>query len=75
MEWKVQKKKNLFICHIHNYTQYNAQWNSLSAFNPYYSQLTVLGAVGCHGAAPGEQSGVKGLAQGPNSGRAVGIQR
>ncbi len=23
-----------FICHIHNYTEYNQQWNVLSAFNP-----------------------------------------
>ncbi len=24
-----------FICHIHNYTEYNQQWNVFSAFNPY----------------------------------------
>ncbi len=23
-----------FICHIHNYTEYNQQWNLFSAFNP-----------------------------------------
>ncbi len=23
-----------FICHIHNYTDYNQQWNVFSAFNP-----------------------------------------
>ncbi len=23
-----------FICHIHNYTEYNQQWNVCSAFNP-----------------------------------------
>ncbi len=23
-----------FICHIHNYTEYNEQWNVFSAFNP-----------------------------------------
>ncbi len=23
-----------FICHIHNYTEYNQQWNVFSAFNP-----------------------------------------
>ncbi len=33
------KRKNnleeeLFICHIHNYTEYNQQWNVFSAFNP-----------------------------------------
>ncbi len=24
----------MFICHIHNYTEYNQQWNVFSAFNP-----------------------------------------
>ncbi len=24
-----------FICHIHNYTEYNQQWNVFSAFNPF----------------------------------------
>ncbi len=37
-----------FICHIHNYTEYNQQWNEpavFSAFNP--SKFThTLGAVG-----------------------------
>ncbi len=23
-----------FICHIHNYTEYNQQWNVFSAFKP-----------------------------------------
>ncbi len=23
-----------FICHIHNYTEYNEEWNVFSAFNP-----------------------------------------
>ncbi len=23
-----------FICHIHNYTEYNEDWNVFSAFNP-----------------------------------------
>ncbi len=23
-----------FICHIHNYTEYNEEWNLFSAFNP-----------------------------------------
>ncbi len=36
-----------FICHIHNYTEYNEEWNVFSAFNP--SKCT-------HCAAPGEQS-------------------
>ncbi len=36
---KKHTKKNIlaqmsFICHIHNYTEYNQQWNVFSAFNP-----------------------------------------
>ncbi len=23
-----------FICHLHNYTEYNEEWNVFSAFNP-----------------------------------------
>ncbi len=30
----IKKKKYCFICHIHNYTEYNQQWNVFSAFNP-----------------------------------------
>ncbi len=41
------------ICHIHNYTEYNEQWNVFSAFNP--SKLEQW-AADC--AAPGEQFGV-----------------
>ncbi len=26
-----------FICHIHNYTEYNEEWNVFSAFNPTWS--------------------------------------
>ncbi len=29
-----------FICHIHNYTEYNKQWNVFSAFNPSKCTLT-----------------------------------
>ncbi len=29
-----KNKKNFFICYIHNYTEYNLQWNLCSAFNP-----------------------------------------
>ncbi len=32
-----------FICHIHNYTEYNEEWNVFSAFN---IQVYTLGAVG-----------------------------
>ncbi len=36
-----------FICHIHNYTEYNQQWNVFSAFNP--SKYThTPGAVDTH---------------------------
>ncbi len=35
-----------FICHMHNYTEYNEEWNVFSAFNRW--------AADC--AAPGEQS-------------------
>ncbi len=42
-----------FICHIHNYTEYNEQWDVFSAFNP--SKLEQW-AADC--AAPREQFGV-----------------
>ncbi len=51
-----------FICHIHNYTEYNQQWNVFSAFNP--SKCTHLEQWSANTAAPGEQSGVRCLAQG-----------
>ncbi len=41
-----------FICHIHNYTEYNQQWN-----------------VFTNAAAPGEQVGVRCLAQGSHLSR------
>ncbi len=28
------RKEEFCICHIHNYTEYNQQWNVFSAFNP-----------------------------------------
>ncbi len=27
-------EEKIYICHIHNYTEYNQQWNLFSAFNP-----------------------------------------
>ncbi len=42
-----------FICHIHNYTEYN-EWNVFSAFNP--SKCTHLEQWAADCAAPGEQS-------------------
>ncbi len=65
-----------FICHIHNYTEYNQQWNLFSAFNP--SKCTHTWSSGhththththpeqwaTEAAAPGEQLGVRCLAQG-----------
>ncbi len=43
-----------FICHIHNYTEYNEEWNVFSAFNP--SKCTHLEQWAAACAAPGEQS-------------------
>ncbi len=43
-----------FICHIHNYTEYNEEWNVFSAFNP--SKCTHLEQWAADYAAPGEQS-------------------
>ncbi len=30
----IKKNKCVFICHIHNYTEYNQRWNVFSVFNP-----------------------------------------
>ncbi len=38
-----------FICHIHNYTEYNEEWNVFSAFNSAADSAADI-------AAPGEQS-------------------
>ncbi len=35
-----EKEEELFICHIHNYTEYTQQWNLFSAFNPSESAHT-----------------------------------
>ncbi len=43
-----------FICHIHNYTEYNEEWNVFSAFNP--SKCTHLEQRAADCAAPWEQS-------------------
>ncbi len=43
-----------FICHIHNYTEYNEEWNVFSAFNP--SKCTHLEQWAADCAAPREQS-------------------
>ncbi len=40
-----------FICHIHNYTEYNQQWNVFSAFNP--SKWTHLEQWAASTVAPG----------------------
>ncbi len=42
-----------FICHIHNYTEYNEEWNVFSAFNP--SKCTHLEQWAADCAAPGEK--------------------
>ncbi len=54
-----------FICHIHNYTEYNQQWNVFSAFNP----STHLEQWAVDAVAPGEQLGVRCLAQGSHLSR------
>ncbi len=41
-----EEDEELFICHIHSYTEYNQQWNVCSAFNP--SKSTHPGAVDTH---------------------------
>ncbi len=57
-----------FICHIHNYTEYNQQWNVFSAFSP--SKCTHTWSSGQPTqAAPGEQLGVQWLAQGSHLSR------
>ncbi len=38
------EEEECFICHIHNYTEYNQQWNVCSAFNP--SKCTHTGSSG-----------------------------
>ncbi len=52
----------IIICHIHNYIEYNQQWNLFSAFNP--SKCSHLEQWPADTAAPGEQLGVRCLAQG-----------
>ncbi len=56
-----------FICHIHNYTEYNEEWNVFSAFNP--SKYTHPEQWTANAAAPGEQSRVRCLAQGSHLSR------
>ncbi len=46
-----------FICHIHNYTEYNQQWNVFSAFNPSK----------CTHTAPGSSLGFSALLKGLTS--------
>ncbi len=53
-----------FICHIHNYTEYNQQWNVFSAFNP--SKCTHTWSSGqltlrCSGSSRGFGALLKGL--------------
>ncbi len=43
-----------FICHIHNYTEYNEEWNVFSAFNP--SKCTHLEQWAADCVVPEEQS-------------------
>ncbi len=53
-----------FICHIHNYTEYNKEWNVFSAFNP--SKCTHTWSSGqptlrCPGSSRGFSALLKGL--------------
>ncbi len=60
--------KMSFICHIHNYTEYNEQWNVFSAFNPSkYTHTWSSGQLTLQ--ASGEQLGVRCLAQGSHLSR------
>ncbi len=52
--WASITPRMSFICHIHNYTEYNEEWNVFSAFNP--SKCTHLEQWAADCAAPGEQS-------------------
>ncbi len=40
------EEEESFICHIHNYTEYNQQWNVFSAFTQVNPSAHTLGAVG-----------------------------
>ncbi len=51
-----------FICHIHNYTEYNQQWNVFSTFNP--SKCTHTWSSEQPTLRRREQLGVRCLAQG-----------
>ncbi len=54
-----------FICHIHNYTEYNRQWNVFSAFNP--SKCTHLEQWAAGTATPGSSWGFGALLKGLTS--------
>ncbi len=65
-EFAIKKKKKnaeFLICHIHNHTEYNQQWNVFSAFNPSKC-IHTLGAVSRRCGARGAVFGVWCLAQG-----------
>ncbi len=51
-----------FICHIHNYTEYNEEWNVFSAFNPskctHLEQWAADSATGDPGHSPGARGTV-----------------
>ncbi len=61
--------RGFFFCHIHNYTEYNQQWNLCSAFNP--SKCTHTRSSGQPMLRPGEQLGVQCLAQGSRLSRGI----
>ncbi len=58
-------EEEFFIGHIHNYTEYNQQWNLCSVFNSSKCTHTWSPVQwAANAAAPGEQLGVRCLAQG-----------
>ncbi len=61
--------RGFFFRHIHNYTEYNQQWNLCSAFNPF--KCTHTRSSGQPMLRPGEQLGVQCLAQGSHLSRGI----
>ncbi len=69
LRWRGETAQMSFICHIHNYTEYNQQWNVFSAFNPSKHTHTHLEQWAADIAMPREQLGVRCLAQGSHLSR------
>ncbi len=63
----VRREEYFFIRLTHNYTEYNQQWNLCSAFNP--SKCAHTWSSGQPMLMPGEQLGVRCLAEGSHLSR------